>query len=132
MAPFARIFARYALGFLLGMSAVMGKFFGAPIDVRHVTLSTGSLALAACAVGPDVLTTAAFWKACLGIVLIGLLNFGVSFVLALSVAFRARGVGVRERFGLGRALVHRWRRGRRDFFLPPRKGQDVPPAAGGH
>jgi site-specific recombinase len=116
-----------ALGTFLGMSAAFGKFFGVPIDVRHVTLSTGSLAIAAAAIGPEVFYSAAFYKACLGIVLIGLLNFGVSFALALSVAFRARGIGVRERFGLGRALVHRWRQGRRDFFLPPKK--DAPATA---
>src|SRR5262249_12052797 len=34
-----------SLGFLLGMVPVLGVFFGLPLDVRHVTLSTGSLTL---------------------------------------------------------------------------------------
>ena len=29
-----------SLGFLLGMTPVAGMFFGLPLDVRHVTLST--------------------------------------------------------------------------------------------
>lgn len=34
-----------ALGVLLGMTPVVATFFGLPLDVRHVTLSTGTLAL---------------------------------------------------------------------------------------
>jgi site-specific recombinase len=33
------------LGFMLGMTPSIGHFFGLPLDVRHVTLSTGTLAL---------------------------------------------------------------------------------------
>ena len=33
------------LGYLLGFTPVIGKFFGIPLDVRHVTLSTGTFAL---------------------------------------------------------------------------------------
>ena len=32
------------LGYLLGFSPVVARFFGIPLDVRHVTLSTGTLA----------------------------------------------------------------------------------------
>jgi site-specific recombinase len=35
-----------ALGLMLGDDPVLGKFFGLPLDVRHVTLSSGRLALA--------------------------------------------------------------------------------------
>src|SRR5208283_2287543 len=35
------------LGYLLGFTPVIVRFFGIPLDVRHVTLSTGTLALAA-------------------------------------------------------------------------------------
>ena len=39
------------LGYLLGFTPVFGRFFGIPLDVRHVTLSTGTLALAAARYG---------------------------------------------------------------------------------
>ena len=38
-----------SLGFMLAMTPVMGKFFGLPLDVRHVTLSTGALTLSVAA-----------------------------------------------------------------------------------
>jgi len=108
-----------SLGFLLGMTPVMGVFFGLPLDVRHVTLSTGSLTLAGIAVGPEGLTTAAYIWASVGIILIGLLNFGVSFVLALTVAFRARDVSRRERLALWGAVGRRFIRSPFEFFFPP-------------
>jgi site-specific recombinase len=109
------------LGFLLGMTPVMGAFFGLPLDVRHVTLSTGSLALAACALDPAFLGEAPFLWAALGVLCIGILNFGVSFALALSVALRARGVERRERFSLVGAVLRRFVRSPAEFFRPPRQ-----------
>ena len=63
MGFFSRFFTRNisglggnsALGLMLGMTPVMGKFFGLPLDVRHVTLSTGALTLAALALGNEAL-----------------------------------------------------------------------------
>jgi site-specific recombinase len=108
------------LGFLLGMTPVMGVFFGLPLGVAHVTLSTGSLTLAGAALGPDILPSASFIWAAVGIALIGLLNFGVSFALALMVAFRARDVGRKEIFVLFRAVIRRFFRSPFEFFFPTR------------
>ena len=84
----AGIGGNVAIGFLLGMTPVIGKFFGIPLEVRHVTLSTGSLALAACTLG---FGAPHFWAAMAGIGCMLTLNFGVSFACALFVALRARG-----------------------------------------
>jgi site-specific recombinase len=138
MRGLARFFARHVsglggnvtLGLLLGMTPVLGLFFGLPLDVRHVTLSTGSLALAGVALGSDALSQSAFLWAGLGILLIGLLNFGVSFVLALMVAFRAREVGQLERLRLLGAVVRRFFRSPLEFFLPPR--EPGPPLTASH
>jgi len=113
------------LGFLLGMTPILGTFFGLPLDVRHVTLSTGSLTLAACSLGVDILSTPGFHWACVGIALIGLLNFGVSFVLALAVAFRAREVGTSEWFHLFGAVLRRFVRSPFEFFFPPRNAKPL-------
>ncbi|MCK6551930.1 site-specific recombinase [Myxococcota bacterium] len=114
-----------ALGFLLGMTAVFGKFFGLPLDVRHVTLSSGSLALAASTKGLAELALPAFELALAGIAIIGLLNFGVSFALALWVALRARGVTRSSRWRLVRRLLVALVTSPRAFVLPPR---DAAPA----
>jgi site-specific recombinase len=101
------------LGFLLGMVPVFGKFLGVPLEVRHVTLSTGSLTLAACTLGPRAPGVVA---AAVGIAIIGALNFGVSFALALGVALRARSVehaGVR----LAVAVLKRFARSPLEFFF---------------
>jgi site-specific recombinase len=83
------------LGYLLGFTPVVGAFFGVPLDVRHVTLSTGTLALAAARSGSS-LTDIWFLYAVEGIGLVFVLNLTVSFMIALYVALRAYDIGARE------------------------------------
>jgi site-specific recombinase len=116
-----------SLGFLLGMTPVMGRFFGFPLDVRHVTLSTGTLTLAAASLGPDVLGGAPFLGACLGIAIIFVLNLGVSFTLALAVALRAKGVSGRVWLTLFVAVLKRFVRRPLDFIFPPRQPRELKP-----
>jgi site-specific recombinase len=110
-----------ALGFLLGMVPVFAKFIGLPIDVRHVTLSTGSLTFAISSVGLDAIGWGPVLAAAIGIAIIGLLNFGVSFVLALVVALRARDVTRGESAALPGAVFRRFVRRPFEFFYPPRE-----------
>lgn len=106
------------LGALLGMVPALGRFFGVPLESRHVTLMTGALALAACAMGPTHLG-AAFLAAVAGIAVIALCNFGVSFSLALGVALRGREATREERLSVVRALLGELRRRPLSFVLPP-------------
>src|SRR5205823_444917 len=92
----AGIGGNVSLGLMFGMVPPFSTFFGTPLDSRHFTISTGMVVFAACSGGVGALT---MWTV-LGIAMIGLLNFGVSFVLALTVAFRARDVTSGERVGL--------------------------------
>ncbi|MBL8114019.1 MAG: gliding motility protein, partial [Acidobacteria bacterium] len=114
-----------SIGLLLGMLPVFGKFLGLPIDVRHVTLSTGQMALAAGHLGRAELTSPEMLVAAFGILLIALCNFGVSFALALGVAMRARGVLLGETAGLVEALAIELVRNPRAFLLPPRKDEEA-------
>jgi site-specific recombinase len=116
-----------ALGFMLGMTPEVAGFFGLPLDVRHVTLSTGQLALAAYAYGAEILWQPAFWLAGTGIVAIGAMNLTVSFGLALFVAVRATGVGAVSRRRLRRVLLARLVASPRDFLLPPRQAPAARP-----
>jgi site-specific recombinase len=121
-----------ALGFLLGMVPVFAKFVGLPIDVRHITLSTGSLTFAISSAGVDAIGVGPIVAAAIGIAIIGLLNFGVSFALALFVALRARDVTRGESAALPGAVLRRFVRRPFEFFYPPREpaGTAVEPAAG--
>jgi site-specific recombinase len=111
--------ANVSLGFMLGVVPALAAFFGLPIEVRHVTLSTGQIAAALGTLGLQALHTPGFWWCVAAIPLTGLLNVGVSFVLALRVALRSRGVQVSERGRLLRALGQRLVRHPRQFLLPP-------------
>ena len=90
------------LGYMLGFVPAFGEFFGVPLDVRHVTLSTGTLALAAASLGRGWLHEGWFFNTLFGIALTFVLNLGVSFSIAASVALKAYGVPQRERFRLAR------------------------------
>jgi len=118
-----------SLGVMLAFVPIMGKFFGLPLDVRHITLSTGSLTLAVESAGVDTLGSGPVASACLGIAVIGLLNFGVSFTLALIVALRARDVPRGQRAALPGAVLRRFFRRPLEFFYPPK---DAKPVDHGH
>jgi site-specific recombinase len=113
------------LGTLLAVAPGIGSFFGLPLDVRHVTLTFGSLAFAGCALGPDAVMEPGFLAALAGVLAIGALNFGVSFALALAVALRARDGSIRDGLLLLRVVAARLLREPRTFLLPPRE-EDEP------
>jgi site-specific recombinase len=114
------------LGFLLAMTPVMGKFFGLPLDVRHVTLSTGALTLAVCTLGFTPESAHAIYPAMLGIAIIGSLNFGVSFMLALLVAMSAREAKRSDRLRLVVSVLATFFRSPLQFFIPPAKDDATP------
>jgi site-specific recombinase len=89
------IMGNLLFGLMLGSAGFIGFIFGLPLDIRHVAFASANLgyALAAFDFRPEWL---AFAWAALGVVLIALTNLAVSFVLALGVALRARGLGLRE------------------------------------
>lgn len=112
--------ANVSLGLLLGITPALAGFFGLPLDVRHVTLSTGQIAAALGTLGTAALHEAAFWWCVAAIPLTGLFNVGVSFVLALRLAARSRGVRVKDRQRLARALGQRLIKHPGRFLWPPK------------
>jgi site-specific recombinase len=104
----ASVVGNVSLGVLLGMIPVIAPFFGLPLDVRHVTLSTATLTEAAVTLGMTTFYRPEFWLAVGGIVVIGLLNVGVAFVCSLALALRAREVPARVRRLVFRAVLRRF------------------------
>jgi site-specific recombinase len=82
------------LGLLLGLLPFISAFAGVPLEVRHITLASASLAYA---VRSLIWSGGIPWSevgwAGLGLLATGLLNFSVSFSLGLWLALRARYVG---------------------------------------
>jgi site-specific recombinase len=109
-----------ALGFLLGFMPVVFTFMGLGVEVRHVTLSAASLALS---VASPLAAGHAPWRdlawAMAGLACVGVLNFSVSFLLALRTALGARGIDERGRAGLRRKIWLTFRRNPMRFLGPP-------------
>ena len=110
-----------SLGLMLGLVPAVALFFGLPIEVRHVTLSTGQLAAAAAAEGLAVLGTSVFWWCVAGIAVTGVLNLSVSFFLAFKVALRSRGIRLADRSRIRQAIFKRLRSRPGSFVLPPKQ-----------
>ena len=104
---------------MLGLVPVVAAVFGLPLEVRHVTLSTGQLAAAAGTEGLALLDDAAFWWCVAGIAVTGALNLGVSFLLAFRVALLSRNVPTAGRSRIYAAIRRRMWRRPLSFIWPP-------------
>jgi site-specific recombinase len=107
-----------SLGLMLGIVPVVGAFFGLPIEVRHVTLSTGQLAAAVGSEGFGLMAHALFWWCAAGIAVTGILNLTVSFFMAFRVALRSRGIRLVDRSRIYRAIRARLRKAPLAFIWP--------------
>jgi site-specific recombinase len=107
-----------SLGIMLGMVPEILKFLGIPLDVRHVTLSSGTLAAAIPVLGTDFLSTPLFWRAVAGIAIIGPLNLLVSFAMAFMLAIKARSINTPQRRAIRKALRQRFFANPLSFVLP--------------
>ena len=110
-----------SLGFFLGFTAVVGRFSGLPLDVRHVTLSAAQFSFAVCALASAHFHYEILILPFIGVLLIGLINFGVGYSLSFAVAARARSVPGPVLRRLFRAVRVRFRNRPRDFFYPPNR-----------
>ncbi len=113
--------ANVSLGLMLGLVPVVAGFFALPLEVRHVTLSTGQLAAALGALGFEVLRESAFWWCVAGIAVTGVLNLTVSFALAFKVALRSRGIRLADRSRIYSAIRARMWHRPMSFLFPPKE-----------
>lgn len=118
-----------ALGFFLGFAPAVGRFFGIPVDVRHVTLSTGQLALSAASLGEGWFGEGAFLRGLAGIGVMFVLNLSVSFALSLFNAARAYEMKAGELAGVLKHVLRRALKRPFDFVRPPPRDPKPEPAA---
>jgi site-specific recombinase len=112
--------ANISLGLLLGLMPALLGFVGLPLEVRHITLSSGQLGAALGALGTPLLREPAFWWCVAGIAVTGVLNLTVSFGLAFAVALRSRGVRLKQRRRVFMAILGRLHRHPTSFLWPPK------------
>lgn len=101
----------------MGTTASIGAFFGLNLDIRHITFASGNLAIGLFGSDFDVSAWLLFW-AILGIGVIGFMNFIVSFLLSLGLAFRSRSIPFQELKFLFSSVWQYFKSNPKSFFLP--------------
>ncbi len=114
----------FYFGCLLGGMSGLGILLGLPIDIRHITFSSAFVGFASFSLDFMLSWQAAAYAA-LGLVLIGLVNLGVSFSLALYVAMKSRKVRFKQWRQLLRSLATRINQHPGEFILPPKKSRNA-------
>lgn len=107
-------------GLMLGLTPLLGSALGLPLDIRHIAFSSANLGYAVTALDFNVPWLTLLSATC-GVALVGFVNLGVSFSLALWVAMRSRKVSMHM---LAPVLPRLWQRMREHparFLLPPEK-----------
>lgn len=117
MAQVAAFGGNAGFGLLLGFMPFGFRLVGLPMDVRHVTFVMGQLTYAGMFHGAALPEVQGYGWALLAVPLVASINFGVSFALALVVARRSRGLGLKAQVALGRAVLRRLVKEPRPFFL---------------
>ena len=107
-----------ALGFFLGMAGFLGKTFGLPFDIRHITISAANTAIGFFGLGHNISSRELFYTI-FGVMGIGFLNFAVSFGLAFIVAVKSRGIHLREYPEFAGILWRYIKKYPKDFFKAP-------------
>jgi site-specific recombinase len=110
---------------MMGMTPVVGKFLGVPLDVRHVTLTTGTVAFAAESLGRDYFYRGWMIESLAGIAVIFVLNLTVSFAIALFVAMGAYDLPAHDHVHLLTVCFKRFLQSPREFFFPPKQEMGV-------
>ena len=108
------------LGFGLGFMIFFGKILGLPLDIRHVTISTGFFGFSLMSAN-FTLPLIVILKCIIGLGLIAFTNLTVSFTLALIIAMKSRKVPARSIVPLIRLTLKYFVKHPTDFFFPPKK-----------
>ncbi|MGE4134044.1 MAG: hypothetical protein AB7F86_20575, partial [Bdellovibrionales bacterium] len=106
-----------SLGVLLGVIAALPAFFGLPNGNSHVAFASANLGAVLTAYKFKVSIKAVIWLF-FSVVLVGLINLGVSFSLSLLVAVKSRQIRFAQTPELLRLLFKRLKTRPMDFFIP--------------
>jgi len=107
-----------SLGFFLGMAGFLGKTFGIPFDIRHITISAANTAIGFFGLNHQV-GAKEIWYTVVGVAGIGFLNFAVSFGLAFIVAVKSRGIHLKDYTEFAGILWKYVRKYPKDFVKAP-------------
>lgn len=116
----AGVAANFWFGVFMGSTAIIGAFVGLNLDIRHITFASGNLALGLFGVGFEISANLLFWGI-FGIAAIGFVNFIVSFLLSLGLAFRSRNIPISELKYLFKSVWKYFKKRPHLFFFPTKE-----------
>lgn len=116
----AGLVSNFWFGVFLGSIAPIGVFLGLDLDIRHITFASGNFALGLYGSNFQATSYLISW-ALVGIPLIGLVNFLVSFTLSAALALRSRSISLFELRFVGMAIFAHFKKRPISFFFPVEK-----------
>ncbi|MEI9943186.1 MAG: hypothetical protein WDN26_03115 [Chitinophagaceae bacterium] len=116
-----------ALGFFLGMASTIGKIFGVPFDIRHITIAAGNTGIGVYGIGLDYISLRYLMIVFAGVLGIGILNFLVSFFFAFFVAVKSRGIRLKDYPEFLGILWRYFRKYPLDFIRPRKRIAEAEP-----
>lgn len=84
-----------SIALFLATPVIIGKIFGIPLDIRHVTLAAGTVTMAISSISPGLDLWYIYVDMIISVLVIGALNFGISFYCAIRMAATAREIDVK-------------------------------------
>jgi site-specific recombinase len=115
---YGAIAGNFFFGVLLGVTPFIGYLSGLPLDIRHIAFSTANVAFGSYYLPfdfGDFIITLVF------VLLIGLVNLGVSFFLALRISLQARDAYFGNIGTFFKLLLQEIIKNPRDLILPPKE-----------
>lgn len=117
---YAGITSNFWFGVFMGSTASIGVFLGLDLDIRHITFASGNLALGLYGAQFHVDQSMIIWGI-IGIGIIGLVNFLVSFSLSTILAFRSRNIPLSELRLVASTIWRYFLIQPSHFFYPPKQ-----------
>lgn len=113
----AGLISNFWFGIFMGSTASIGLFLGLNLDIRHITFASGNMALGLFGTNFIVNRALLYWGI-VGIGLIGLVNFLVSFSLSMLLAFRSRNLPIGEFRPIALSIWRHFLQQPFSFFIP--------------
>lgn len=113
----AGIISNFWFGVFMGSTASIGVFIGLDLDIRHITFTSGNLALGIYGGNWNVPLDMVLWGI-LGIGVVGFVNFIVSFTLSLTLALRSRNISLIELRKISASIWKYFKKHPFTFFFP--------------
>lgn len=104
-------------GIFMGSTHSLGHFLGLDLDIRHITFASGNIALGSYGADFNIPVNVWIWSF-VGLVVIGFVNFIVSFMLSLYLAFKSRNLPMSELIPLFKSVWKHFKHNPLKFFIP--------------